>query len=408
MKTKLMMFFIILFAISLVTSNIVAVNTNIDVYAKKKKTTSKPTTSNSNEDKKDTQSTTTDDKSTEESKPKEPETGTVDNPKQITIDKTKTTTTPPDTTTTTPPDTTTTTPPDTTTTTPPDTTTTTPPVDCKTSPNDPSCSPQSLPTHIDCTKNPDDPSCNTTQSLLQSKPDDDCLFKPSLYKCKPVNGKCPSGFGLNEDEQCFPDKPCPKGFERPDNDETGACLSITKTGTPDSNSTTPVTDNSTNPSSYNNTSKALTVSVFVEKNPIVRGHVQTTTVTVSNNSKKIGGALVQETVKYVTNTTKEFSRPTDSSGHVAFSWQIDPNSNTGIFKVTAKASKDGYESGFKTRTFRVVSASSGDNSGGGNNNNYNSFSSNSYSQPQQYSKYFREYTDMPPNSPLIIIGYFYA
>ena len=131
-----------------------------------------------------------------------------------------------------------------------------------------SCNPQSLTTHIDCIKNPDDPSCNTTQSLLQSKADDDCLFNPSLEKCKPVNGKCPPGFGLNGDEQCFPDKPCPKGFENHDDHETGTCYPITKPGTSDSNSTTPVTDNSTNPSSDNNTSKALTVSVSVDKNPI--------------------------------------------------------------------------------------------------------------------------------------------
>ena len=80
---------------------------------------------------------------------------------------------------------------------------------------------------------------------------------------------------------------------------------------------------------------------------MVRGHVQTTTVTVSNNSKKVGGALVQETVNYVTNTTKQFSGHTDRSGHVSFTWQIGPNSNTGIFKVTAQASKDGYYSGLK-------------------------------------------------------------
>ena len=29
---------------------------------------------------------------------------------------------------------------------------------------------------------------------------------------------------MNEDGQCYPDKPCPPGFARVDNDESGACL----------------------------------------------------------------------------------------------------------------------------------------------------------------------------------------
>jgi hypothetical protein len=37
-----------------------------------------------------------------------------------------------------------------------------------------------------------------------------------------VNGKCPSGFNLNVDSQCIPNK-CPKHFVRHDNDETGTC-----------------------------------------------------------------------------------------------------------------------------------------------------------------------------------------
>jgi hypothetical protein len=57
-------------------------------------------------------------------------------------------------------------------------------------------------------------------------PDEDCLYNPSLPKCAPINGKCPEGFAMNEDGQCYPRKPCPPGFERRDDDETGACLPI--------------------------------------------------------------------------------------------------------------------------------------------------------------------------------------
>ena len=61
---------------------------------------------------------------------------------------------------------------------------------------------------------------------MPEPPDDDCLFDPSLPKCKPINGKCPEGFNMNEAGQCFPDKPCPPGYARADNDESGACLPL--------------------------------------------------------------------------------------------------------------------------------------------------------------------------------------
>jgi hypothetical protein len=54
-----------------------------------------------------------------------------------------------------------------------------------------------------------------------------CLFTPSHPICKPKNGKCPSGWGMNEDGQCFPmNKKCPKGYWRADDDESGACVPI--------------------------------------------------------------------------------------------------------------------------------------------------------------------------------------
>lgn len=59
-------------------------------------------------------------------------------------------------------------------------------------------------------------------------PDDDCLFDPSLPKCAPVDGECPDGYAMNEDGQCYPDKPCPVGYERRDDDETGTCYSVSE------------------------------------------------------------------------------------------------------------------------------------------------------------------------------------
>ena len=73
------------------------------------------------------------------------------------------------------------------------------------------------------------PSCPKDSKLVNEKcetqlhPDDDCLFNPSLKKCKSINGQCPPGFFLNDDENCVPDKKCPKGFEHHSDDETGTC-----------------------------------------------------------------------------------------------------------------------------------------------------------------------------------------
>jgi len=65
----------------------------------------------------------------------------------------------------------------------------------------------------------------TTGNLGLSKPDRDCLFDPSMPKCAPdENGKCPSGFAMNEDGQCFPRGGCPNKYHRPDDDETGRCI----------------------------------------------------------------------------------------------------------------------------------------------------------------------------------------
>jgi hypothetical protein len=73
--------------------------------------------------------------------------------------------------------------------------------------------------------------CQSQQQLQvnqEPKSDDSCLFHPEQEKCKPdqITGKCPPGFSMNENEHCYPDKPCPQRFEKHDNDETGACYPI--------------------------------------------------------------------------------------------------------------------------------------------------------------------------------------
>ena len=51
-----------------------------------------------------------------------------------------------------------------------------------------------------------------------------CYFDPNNEVCNPdEEGKCPSGFGFNEDGRCIPQGKCPDGYGRLDDDETGTC-----------------------------------------------------------------------------------------------------------------------------------------------------------------------------------------
>jgi hypothetical protein len=82
-----------------------------------------------------------------------------------------------------------------------------------------------------CDSNLADQACQDQQQFQvnqDSTPDDSCLFHPEQEKCKPdqITGKCPSGFSMNENQHCFPDKPCPPRYEKHNNDETGACYPI--------------------------------------------------------------------------------------------------------------------------------------------------------------------------------------
>jgi hypothetical protein len=321
------------------------------------------------------------------------------------------------------------------------------PVDCTKTPNDPSCKPDCTKNtddpscKVDCTTNPSDPSCPTPcqpavigiscpptpecksdEHLENGKcvkngpgPDDDCLFNPGLNKCKAMcdennNCQCPKGFSMNEDDHCFPDKPCPKGFERHNEDETGKCFPITcppgQHFDPKVNKCVPICPDGTELLNGKCPTKTLSLSISVDKDPIIRGHEQTITVTVSDKDthQKISGANVKITVGYTTGFQHTCSSNTDGSGKAVCKWTISGNAKPGTFKVTATASKDGYESVTGTKSFMVKPAESDTGGGGGGGQNHGASTSSSTAAAVQQVKYFKEFTDMPANSPLYIIN----
>jgi hypothetical protein len=62
------------------------------------------------------------------------------------------------------------------------------------------------------------------ECVKKPKPPSICYFNPDHKDCEPKNGKCPPGFGMNENDRCIPHGKCPDGYGRADDDETGKCF----------------------------------------------------------------------------------------------------------------------------------------------------------------------------------------
>jgi hypothetical protein len=122
-------------------------------------------------------------------------------------------------------------------------------------------------------------------------------------------------------------------------------------------------------SGNNNTS--LLVSILAQKNPIARGDIQNTTITVTDSAKRpITNAEINGKLIYPGNNfEKEFVGKTDYNGKFIYSWTIGKKGDVGALTVEVDASSQGYQSSFITSSFDVVesSESSKDNSALGGN-----------------------------------------
>jgi hypothetical protein len=107
-----------------------------------------------------------------------------------------------------------------------------PPTDpCEENPEAEGCVPE--PPADPCIEDPTAEGCEPVPPRLLGPspqpmpPYEGCLLDPTLPECTPPPGaECPQGYLMNEDGQCYPDKPCPPGYERIDDDESGACHPI--------------------------------------------------------------------------------------------------------------------------------------------------------------------------------------
>ena len=120
-----------------------------------------------------------------------------------------------------------------------------------------------------------------------------------------------------------------------------------------------------------NNDTSLLVSILAQKNPIARGDIQNTTITVTDSAKRpITNAEINGKLIYPGNNfEKEFVGKTDYNGKFIYSWTIGKKGDVGPLTVEVDASSQGYKSSFITSSFDVVdsSESSKDNSALGGN-----------------------------------------
>jgi len=120
-----------------------------------------------------------------------------------------------------------------------------------------------------------------------------------------------------------------------------------------------------------NNDTSLLVSILAQKNPIARGDIQNTTITVTDSAKRpITNAEINGKLIYPGNNfEKEFVGKTDYNGKFIYSWTIGKKGDVGPLTVEVDASSQGHQSSFITSSFDVVdsSESSKDNSALGGN-----------------------------------------
>ena len=110
-------------------------------------------------------------------------------------------------------------------------------------------------------------------------------------------------------------------------------------------------------SGNNNTS--LLVSILAQKNPIARGDIQNTTITVTDSAKRpITNAEINGKLIYPGNNfEKEFVGKTDYNGMFIYSWTIGKKGDVGPLTVEVDASSQGYQPSFITNSFDIVDSS---------------------------------------------------
>ena len=98
----------------------------------------------------------------------------------------------------------------------------------------------------------------------------------------------------------------------------------------------------------------MNIQIEVSEDPISLGREQTVTVTAFDTvtDEPIEYADIDGIVTYPSGETKEFDD--DDDGIISLTWEIDSDSEPGVFSIDITASAAGYEEITKSRTFEVT------------------------------------------------------
>lgn len=126
------------------------------------------------------------------------------------------------------------------------------------------------------------------------------------------------------------------------------------------------------------TGAELDIGIIVDKDPLVRGNIQTIDVVVSdeNTQEKIANANTDLRVFFTTDFDKVESGQTNNNGVATFEIEIGPGSNTGNFDVTATVTAAGYTTETDRTTFEVIEALDDTNETSSQNNTTDSDNNN--------------------------------
>jgi len=137
--------------------------------------------------------------------------------------------------------------------------------------------------------------------------------------------------------------------------------SVNVTGIATTTQSTEIEEEQEMPSSVatrSNGSKALLISLDIDKNPIALGENQTIEATVYDAiiDEQIENAIVELKVTAddisAGDIIEEFS---DQDGDISYTWELEEdNAESGMYIATVQASADGYQSSSKTATFEVI------------------------------------------------------
>ena len=104
------------------------------------------------------------------------------------------------------------------------------------------------------------------------------------------------------------------------------------------------------------TSKTLSISTDITRNPIIPGDKQNITISLHDalsNVKVVGAKLDGKVSSANGLTSKEFKNSTGVDGQVSYSWIIEKNAKPGLFIVRLNASAAGYDPKSATTAFEV-------------------------------------------------------